>query len=147
MRLALVAPALLALIACGAPQDAATPEAPAATPAAPGTEAGTEPGFIPARFHGVWDADGGKCAPGSEMRIEISGRHIAFHEALGSAAGVNIEGGDVIADLVMEGEGQTELRIVKLQLTSVGGREALLLLPGLEGEVPLRPVPHFRCPE
>jgi hypothetical protein len=76
----------------------------------------------------------------------IGGRQITFAKSVGNAAGVSIEGGDVIADLVMDGEGQADLRIVRLQITSINGREALLVLPGPDSEIMLRPMPHFRCP-
>lgn len=150
---ALVVAVALGLAGCDRP-DAGEP-APGDTPqvAAPEREGETSPAAapdaalasIPARFLGVWDT--GDCSPSSEMRLKVTTARLEYYESVGTLTAIEAaSGGDVLATLAMTGEGQSWKDTVRLQLTRVEGREALLVLPGPESEVTLRPAPRFRCP-
>jgi hypothetical protein len=144
---------LLALAACGGEpqQQVAVPEA--AAPATPATEqtdaAPLDPdiakGEIPARFHGVWDAVSGTCDPGSDLRVEIAARRIGFYESAGDVAGVGSEGSDAIADLVMEGEGESWVQTTRLSIEATPEGERLHLSDAAEPKVPDNN-PRKRCP-
>ena len=152
VRLILLAPALLALAACGQPD--ATSETPADTPIPVDPDGGIGDGAgppealaeaIPARFHGVWDA--GDCSAASDMRLEVTADRLEYYESVGMLTAIEAaSGGDVLARLAMKGEGQSWEDTVRLQLTEAEGREALLVLPGPDSDIELRPVPRFRCP-
>ncbi|MBI1402260.1 MAG: hypothetical protein GC147_03485 [Porphyrobacter sp.] len=154
MRLILLAPALLALAACGSPEPA--PDAPDDTPIPVEPDGGIGDGAgppaalagtIPARFQGVWDAEGGDCSPASETRLEVGPDRLEYYESLGTVTGVEpSEGADALVTLAMEGEGQSWTDTVRLQLGETEGRERLLLLPGPDSENLPRPLPRFRCP-
>jgi len=146
VRWLLVASALLALAACDAPADTVAAQAPAAAPTdtPPPLDPAIAAGEIPQRFHGSWDAEGGSCTPASQHWITIAARRITFHDGVGNAAGIGNDGADPIVDLVMEGAAPMTLESIKLQLTAVGEREALLLLPGYD-EPKGRPLARFRC--
>lgn len=152
-RLLLLAPALLALAACGSPEP--SPDAPAKTPIPFEPDGGIGDGAgppeavaetsIPQRFLGVWDA--GDCSASSEMRLEVTADRLEYYESVGTLTAIEAaSGGDVLATLAMSGEGQSWSDTVRLQLTEVDGREALLVLPGPDSDVELRPVPRLRCP-
>lgn len=151
-RLALAA-TCFALAACGGePQQQATAPEPAAsaTPAAAQTEAAPlDPdiakGEIPARFHGVWDAANGTCAPNSDLRVEIAARRIGFYESVGNVAGVGSEGSDAIADLVMEGEGESWVQPTRLSIENTPDGERLHLSDAVKPKVPDE-YPRKRCP-
>lgn len=140
-----------ALAACGAepqqeapaaPELAASPASPPAETRAPAKPAAAE---IPARFLGVWDA--GDCSATSETRLEVAARRLEYYESVGTLTAIEAaNGGDVVLTLAMTGEGQSWVDRVRLQRTSVDGREALLVLPGPGSDVVLRPVPLWRCP-
>jgi hypothetical protein len=146
---------LLTLAACDQPE---APPVPAATttetaiPAEPdggiGDGAGPPdaPGEgVPARFLGVWDS--GDCSAASETRVEITPRQIEYYESVGAVTRAShASGGDVLIDVKMEGEGMTWTDEIRLQLTTIQSREALLVLPGPDSDIVLRPVPLFRCP-
>ena len=148
VRLALLASALLAVAACDAPQDTAVSQVPISPPAEtpPPLDPAIAAGEIPQRYHGSWDAEGGSCDPASQHWINIVARRITFHDGVGNAAGIGNDGDEPIVDLVMEGAAPMTLESVKLHLTTVGGREGLLLLPGYEDPPQGRPMPLFRCP-
>ena len=143
----LAASVLLALAACDAPADTVAAQAPSAAPTEtpPPLDPAIAAGEIPQRYHGSWDAEGGSCDPASQHWINIAARHITFHDGVGNAAGIGNDGDEPIVDLVMEGAAPMTLESVKLHLTTAGGREALLLLPGYD-EPKGRPMPRFRCP-
>jgi hypothetical protein len=151
MRIVLAAPLLL-LAACG--QQESAPEGPVETPIPVEPDGGigdgagppeAVSGAIPARFHGVWDADIGDCSAASEMRLEVTKERLEYYESVGTLSAIEAaSGGDVLA---MKGEGQSWEDTVRLQrITSVDGREALLVLPGPESDVTPRPEPRWRCP-
>ncbi|WP_066530829.1 hypothetical protein [Erythrobacter sp. CCH5-A1] len=148
-----LAAALLPLAACGSEpeQQAAAPEpVAAATPATAQTGAAPlDPdiakGEIPARFHGVWDAVSGTCDPASDLRVEIAARRIGFYESAGDVAGVGSEGSDAIADLVMEGEGESWVQTTRLSIETTPEGERLHLSDAAEPKVP-DDNPRKRCP-
>lgn len=155
MRPTALAMALL-LAACGQQQDDAAPlaDAPAETPEAAGSDAGSgmtldldmATGRIPERFHGLWDSAADGCDPASDTRIRITGSRLEYYESVGDVSRVSAAGDDVIAELAMTGEGMTWTDRIRLQLTSAGGREALLVLPESGSDAGLRPAPRWRCP-
>lgn len=147
VRQVLVASALLALAACNAPADTVAAQAPSAatTETPPPLDPAIAAGEIPQRYHGSWDAEGGSCNTASQHWINIAARRITFHDGVGNAAGIGNDGDEPIVDLVMEGAAPMTLESIKLHLTTAGGREALLLLPGYD-EPKGRPMPRFRCP-
>ncbi|TRD11830.1 hypothetical protein FGU71_08155 [Erythrobacter insulae] len=163
--LSLVTPALaLALAACGAEaeQDAPSPEAldsaPAAAPdSVPVTQAdpavsdtasetAAAANTIPARFQGVWDYEGGTCAPESDLRMEISASEILFYESIGLVTGVTADKDAVIVTLAMEGEGETWEQSTRFALMGEGED---LRIHTSEGDGPMAPdeYPSKRCPE
>ena len=151
-RLALAA-TFLALAACGgeAQQQASAPEPAASmTPATAETDAASlDPdiakGEIPSRFHGVWDAANGTCEPNSDLRVEITARRIGFYESVGNVAGVGSEANDAIADLVMEGEGESWVQTTRLSIETTPEGERLHLSDAAKPKVP-DDYPRKRCP-
>lgn len=149
-----LAPFLLVLAACGGKEpeeDAAPAPEPAATeaaPPAPPAEA-TEPGTIPAAFHGVWDAGTGTCDPASDMRMEIGPRAITFYESRGTVtAATQSARGTIDIDLAMEGEGDTWTQRMELSLDGEGA-DAGLLVRYDQDEAPRSTgiiLPRRRCP-
>jgi len=137
--------------AAGAPPAPAASTPAAATPApapspslAPDTPVANT---IPARFHGVWDAEGGSCDRWSDARLEISAHEIAFYESRGSVLEVR-EGKDGAARVVlaMRGEGEEWEMGLTLTVTGAGAGERLVALIDPDGEVVLRPIRLKRCP-
>lgn len=129
MRFALVSIALIGLAACSGQEPVPEGETQVEPNASFTDDAATDPdivnGEIPARYLGVWDYVGGTCAPESDMRMEIAPRSITFYESLGMVAGVGQDGGDAIADLVMEGEGETWINVLRLSLVEEDGQTLL----------------------
>ncbi|GMN02165.1 hypothetical protein [Erythrobacter sp. MTPC3] len=113
----------------------------------PGTEDGDAPqaDLIPARFHGIWDYEGGTCALESDMRMEISASEIMFYESLGIVSGTRMEGEDVVVTLNMEGEGETWQQATRLSLVGEGEE---LRLHASDGETPkeIDEYPAKKCP-
>jgi hypothetical protein len=150
-HLAIALAAMAVLAACGQPAADPAPEAPAASPLPAGTEGAPalDPaiakGEIPARFHGVWDAVTGTCDPASDLRVEIAARRITFYESVGDVSGMGSEGDDAIADLVMEGEGETWVQPTRLALEATPDGERLRLSDALKPEDPADPL-RKRCP-
>jgi hypothetical protein len=150
MRIVLAAPLLLLLASCG--QQERAPEAPVETPIPVEPDGGIGDGAgppeavsgetIPARFHGVWDAEGGSCDPASELRVEIGPDRIEFYESVGEVTAVTEEDGRVLADLALEGEGETWANSLALSLDgerlSIDDPDA----PGGSSGAPVR----VRCP-
>lgn len=159
-RVRRIAPTLaLLLAACGQQQqqeEGAGPAtvAPTGTPEAAAPDAGKgmtldrdmAGGRIPDRFQGEWDAEAGTCDASSEMRVRITARRLEYYESIGDVSRISAAGDDVIAELAMTGEGMIWTDQIRLQLTAIQGREALLVLPGPDSDIVLRPVPRFRCP-
>ncbi|GAA0755927.1 hypothetical protein FHS52_000136 [Erythromicrobium ramosum] len=154
-RLPLIALTLL-LPACDSRVDPA-PDTPAETPISgepgggisDGADSPLDPaiaaGEIPARFHGVWDAVTGTCDPASDMRVEITSRRIEYYESVGDVSGMGSEGDDAIADLVMEGEGETWVQPARLSLETLPDGEQLRISDALKPESPDDPL-RKRCP-
>lgn len=148
-RKALVPLALaLVLAACGDEPQQETPASPepAASPAAPASSAATA-AAIPARFLGVWDGEQGSCDPASDLRLDIAPGTVDFYESRGTVTAVTeSKDGSVMIALAMEGEGERWEQTMKLELIRSNGAEWLLLLPGPDRGIELRPVRHKRCP-
>lgn len=137
MRAAFFA-SLLALAACGgeAERDAAAPE-PAPSPAATAPEPAPSAAAIPARFHGVWDAETGSCDPASDLRLDIGPQTIGFYESQGTVTAVDAIDPDVASiQLAMEGEGDQWAQALDLSLAGEGGDTFLYVryLPDPEDE-------------
>jgi hypothetical protein len=151
-RLPLIALTLL-LPACDSRVDPAPDETP--IPVEPdggisdGADSPLDPaiaaGEIPARFHGVWDAVTGTCDPASDMRVEVTARRIEYYESVGDVSGMGSEGDDAIADLVMEGEGETWVQPTRLSLETLPDGERLRISDALKPESPDDPL-RERCP-
>jgi hypothetical protein len=151
-RLPLIALTLL-LPACDSRVDPAPDETP--IPVEPdggisdGADSPLDPaiaaGEIPARFHGVWDAVTGTCDPASDMRVEITARRIEYYESVGDVSGMGNEGDDAIADLVMEGEGETWVQPTRLAIETTPDGERLRISDALKPESPDDPL-RKRCP-
>lgn len=153
-----VALSFLALAACGS-ETAEPPAAPAtaevvtadteSTPgdAPPATAPDGTLTAIPARFHGVWDAESGTCHPASDLRLEIGPETIGFYESQGTVrqATESVDGQTVIA-LAMEGEGETWDQTLRLKLEGSGEAERLLSLPASDSDAARSPIPLKRCP-
>jgi hypothetical protein len=101
-------------------------------------------GEIPARYLGVWDYVEGTCSRESDMLLEIAPRSITFYESFGLVTGVGQDGGDAIADLVMEGEGETWINILRLSLVEVDGETQLHTSDGTEAKV-VDEYPRKKC--
>ena len=149
------APALL-LAACGSQTDRtpAAPETPEVVTAdTEGTErpATTPDGpltAIPARFHGVWDAEGGSCMAASDLRLEVEAREIGFYESRGTVTGVSeTADGAAAITLAMEGEGERWDMAVTLAHTGSGAGERLAVTWPAHDRVPApQPILLRRCP-
>lgn len=151
-RLPLIAMTLL-LAAC----ESGTDPVPAETPipvepdggigdgAGPPLDPAIAAGEIPKRFHGVWDAVTGRCDPASDMRVSITARRIEYYESVGDVSGMGSEGDDAIADLVMEGEGETWVQPTRLSLETLPEGERLRISDALKPESPDDPL-RKRCP-
>ena len=143
----------LLLAACDSGADPAPAETPIPVETGGGIRDGAGPpldpaiaaGEIPARFHGVWDAVTGTCDPASDMRVEITGRRIEYYESVGDVSGMGSEGDDAIADLVMEGEGETWVQPTRLSLETTPEGERLRISDALKPESP-DDLPRKRCP-
>ena len=109
-----------------APDVQATPE-PKLEPAAPD-------GSIPARYLGVWDYVKGTCARESDMRMDIRPDGITFYESTGAVSSVATEGGDVLVELAMEGEGEQWVETLRLSVSEDG--QGLEVTDGLKPKVP-----------
>jgi len=88
--------------------------------------------IIPARYQGVWDYEGGTCAPESDMRMEVTSTDITYYESYGRVTGTRPEGDDLIVDLAMEGEGQEWPESQRLSLVGNGTAERLHVTNGSE---------------
>jgi hypothetical protein len=155
IAIALAVAVALALFG-GAAEDSA-PAASGTPPlAAPGPKAATPPeptpkaraatgGAIPERYHGVWDAVSGSCDPASDLRVEISGRRMVFYESVGEVTGMDSRGSDAVADLAMEGEGETWSRSLRMTLSGESGEQRPVLADALE-TAQGNPIPLKRCP-
>lgn len=131
-----LAPALL-LAACGQQQDSspAASETPAlvtedlvgSTPPARTPDTGVV-AAIPARFHGVWDAETGTCDPASDLRLEVGPREVGFYESHGDVTKVAEPGdGSAAVTMAMEGEGEQWTATLHLALVGSGAGERLTL--------------------
>jgi len=151
--------AIIALAACGAEAEEEdrqevpeTIEAPANQPESEETETGQEDVIeaevaeaqIPERYHGVWDYEGGTCAPESDLRMEIKAREIVFYESIGTVSGAREDGDDAIADLAMEGEGETWEDSLRLSLVGDSEAQRLHTSDATEPKV-LDDLPRKRC--
>ena len=137
---------LAALGACGRdepanemlPLDPAQTEAPAAGVEAPPPEAPLT--AIPPRFRGRWDATVAACAaPASDMRLEVAGETLRFHESVASVAAVRPVAADAVEavlDFIGEGRSWRETRTLRL------GRDGRLIVAGPDEEA----VQRVRCP-
>lgn len=134
MRSATAALALgcaLLLAACGQRDEAAPVEASpapdaAATTAAPATPPAVAAATIPARFHGVWDAETGTCDPASDLRLDVGPDEIGFYESHGIVTGVTEPGdGSAAIGLAMEGEGEQWEATLTFALAGSGTGERL----------------------
>ena len=121
---------MLALAACGGEPQQDTPD-PATTAAAmPEPAASPEPTLaantIPARFHGVWDAETGTCDPASDLRLEIGAQTIGFYESQGTVTAADASDPDVVSiQLAMEGEGDKWTQAMDLALEGEGADAVL----------------------
>ena len=102
-------------------------------------------GEIPVRYHGVWDYVRGSCSADSDMRMEIGPRRITFYESVGNVAGVGQDGDDAIADLIMEGEGETWVESTRLSLVEKDGKMQLHTSDATKPRV-IDKYPRKRCP-
>ena len=151
-RIAPVAAAFfLALAACSPGEESSAPDEPVITGTSGGdasdestTDLATVEGAIPARYLGVWDYVDGTCSPESDMRMEIAPREITFYESYGAVSDVIPDGEDVIADLAMEGEGETWTNKLRLSLVEVDGETQLHTSDGTEPEV-IDQYPRKKC--
>ena len=148
---------VLAVSACGSqgsepsePKTEIAPDAPIPVEPDGGIGDGAGPpagglGPIPARFQGVWDYEGGTCAPESDMRMEISGNEILFYESVGIVTAVEAEGETAVLSLDMEGEGESWRQRLRLSLIGVGDS---VRLHTSDGDKPERvdEYPSKRCP-
>ncbi len=153
-----VALPLLALAACGS-ETAEPPAAPASaevvTADTEGTPADAPPATapdgtltaIPAKFHGVWDAESGTCDPASDLRLEIGPDTIGFYESQGTVRQTveTVDGQTVIA-LAMEGEGEEWDQTLRLELRGSGEAERLLSWSGDDSDAARSPIPLKHCP-
>ena len=90
---------------------AATPaESPAVPPPDAGSDAPASTGFdgatIPARFHGVYAAEGRCSAAGDESRLVVDADTVRFHESSGSVVRAYGDGDALTVALKLTGEGQ-----------------------------------------
>lgn len=134
----------LALMLAACDQTTATPEPDAAAPdSGPATQE-MAANSIPARFHGVWDAETGTCDPASDMRMTINAQTIEFYESVGTVTGADVSGADnAVLDLAMEGEGDSWTQAMELALEGEGADAILYVMhrnddEGTRGGVPLR---------
>ncbi len=146
----LAASAVVLLAACGG---AESPEEPAgdleltvsATDAATSdAEPEVEPSLIDAAYQGVWDYEGGTCAPESDMRMEVTATDITYYESYGRVTGTRPDGDDLIVDLAMEGEGQEWNESQRLSILGNGTARRLHVT---NGDTPkaLDEYPRKRC--
>lgn len=103
-------------------------------------------GEIPARYHGVWDYVKGSCSPESDMRMEVTARRITFYESIGDVAGMGQDGEDAIADLVMQGEGETWTQSTRLALVQVDGQTQLHVSDATKAKA-IDEYPRKLCPQ
>lgn len=129
-RIKLLAPALVLLLAACGSETAEPPAAPATTEVVISDTVGAQPSAaapdgvltaIPAAFLGVWDAETGSCDPASDLRLEIAAQTIGFYESQGTVNRVvQNPDGWTVADLAMEGEGETWDMTMSLRLSGEG---------------------------
>jgi hypothetical protein len=81
------------------------------TPAPPAADAPAAAAFdgttIPARFHGVYAAEGGCANAGDESRLVILGDTVRFHESRGPVRRAHGSGDTLQVSVELSGEGQT----------------------------------------
>lgn len=86
-------------------------EAPAASPPGAAGDAPAPSGFdgatIPARFHGVYAAEGRCGAAGDESRLVVGAGTVRFHESSGSVVRARGDGDALRVALTLTGEGET----------------------------------------
>ena len=99
---------------------------------------------IPVRYLGVWDYEGGSCAPESDLRMAITKNEIVFYESIGTVSKVVDEGDDAIVELAMEGEGDTWEDSLRLSLVGEGDAQRLHTSDGKQPKVPDE-LPRKRC--
>lgn len=99
---------------------------------------------IPQRYHGVWDYEGGTCAPESDLRMEVKANEIVFYESYGAVTGADEDGDDAVIALAMEGEGDTWTQSLRLALVGEGAEQRLHTSDGSKPKQP-DPLPRKRC--
>ncbi|HSJ78943.1 MAG TPA: hypothetical protein VK913_09455 [Erythrobacter sp.] len=136
----------LTLLLAACDQPTGTPEAggDAAASAEPATSGNAPANVIPARFHGVWDAETGSCDPASDLRMEIAADTITFYESEGTVRGVTgAQAGPTKVELAMEGEGETWGMAMSLDVSGTGANERLTTRHEDSQDEPLT---RKRCP-
>ncbi|MEL6708533.1 MAG: hypothetical protein AAFP79_09630 [Pseudomonadota bacterium] len=79
--------------------------------------------LIPASFQGVWDYEGGTCAPESDLRLDVQPASITFYETHGDVVRVDsAQPSAVSLNLAMSGEGQEWNQSLELRLVDAGTR-------------------------
>lgn len=100
--------------------------------------------FLPSAFHGVWDYEGGTCAPESDLRIEVSATEIGFYESFGRITRIRREGDDALVTLAMQGEGETWEQVLRLSLVQEGDTLRLHTSDAAKPKAP-DPLPKKKC--
>lgn len=84
---------------------------------------GNQGPLIPASFRGVWDYEGGTCAPESDLRLDVQPAAITFYETHGDVVRVDsAEPSAVSLNLAMSGEGEEWTQSLGLRLVDAGTR-------------------------
>ena len=102
--------------------------------------------YIPGGFGGVWDYEGGTCAAGSDLRIEIAPDRVTFYESVGTVMKVEREGNDALVTLAMEGEGETWDQVLRLSLVERRDGLRLFTSDGAKPK-PVNDLPRKLCME
>lgn len=73
---------------------------------------------LPAIFLGRWDANAQACAVGTEMKLTVEPRRVAFYESGGRIESIKINGpNDIVAEVAMSGEGETWQKTMHMVVT------------------------------